>query len=256
MNKRRHVKNIIGAYIYGDLAPEEMRRVREHLDGCEPCREDAESQARAIACIPDQGRTLLEVDRQRVRWSVLGAVRRDSSEPVRRAAVWRLLRGFGMAGALACMFVGGLFVGAQQFKPSDEPKPVSNWVRPPYRPMPGPAATNGVNSPNSRRKPAGYTVLLPPGPVVRPPNDWKSARTPGKARKHAHGHRQFAPTAPPADRTVTPPPAPAPVRTSESKLTLTASAEWSSPVAEPVRAVVPISKDDARRIAPPVEGTR
>lgn len=32
-----HVRKLLGAYVLGALAPDEDRRVAEHLDGCDAC---------------------------------------------------------------------------------------------------------------------------------------------------------------------------------------------------------------------------
>ncbi|MDO8586122.1 MAG: zf-HC2 domain-containing protein [Armatimonadota bacterium] len=250
MNKRRHVKDIIGAYIYGDLKPEEMRRVREHLDECAICRTDAESQAKVIACVPDSGRQLMEVDRQRIRWSVLGAVRRDSVASARRVAVWRLLRGFSAAGAMVCMFVVGLFVGARQFRPADEP--VTNHVRDNRQP----ARTRPV-APNAAKprptppvdKPTGFVVKKPSEDVTSRATNVKTARASRRAPRHRPARERLF-THGPNVRNL----AASPERPDNARPTVYASAAGYEPDTGHGRAVLPTSKDDVRPIILPTEG--
>lgn len=111
MSNNKHVHDVIGAYIYDALSPDETRQVRDHLDNCVECREDMESQAKVISSIPDRCPSLAELDKERIRWAVRGAVRREPV--VVRRSFGGLLRGLSAAAAVACIFAGGIFVGTR-----------------------------------------------------------------------------------------------------------------------------------------------
>lgn len=70
----------MGAYIYGDLSPAEMREVRLHTQNCLECREDLEERGRIIASLSDGAPVLSDDERQSIVWSVKGAVRQQDQE--------------------------------------------------------------------------------------------------------------------------------------------------------------------------------
>jgi len=183
MFTNRHVHDVIGAYVYNALTPEETRQVRDHLDQCAECREDMESQASAISCIPDTSRSLTELDKERIRWSVIGAVRR---EPTVRAPFWGIVRGLSAAAAVACIFAAGIFVGARLV---GQPEGL-----PPLRPA-NPTATNYSNrpttntpvqaNPSPKARDNGEHVAL--APVPRRGSDFgQGTRHPREFRAHRH----------------------------------------------------------------------
>jgi hypothetical protein len=73
----------MGAYLYGDLSPEEMREVRLHANQCSECREDLQSRSIAIASVSDRVPELTDLDRQKIAWFVEGAVCVDRREQPR-----------------------------------------------------------------------------------------------------------------------------------------------------------------------------
>lgn len=103
--KCRQAQDLIGAYIYGDLAPDEMRDLRVHAQECTLCREDLASRGRIISSLDDSVPVLTDEDRQRIAWSVRGAVRKQQSE--RKPLARRLIPALALSAVLAA----GIFVG-------------------------------------------------------------------------------------------------------------------------------------------------
>lgn len=97
--KCRQAQDLMGAYLYGDLAPEEMRELRVHAQDCTLCREDLATRGRVVSSLSDSVPTLSDADRQRIAWSVKGATRRrDMSRPFARRLAFGLVLGVILAG--------------------------------------------------------------------------------------------------------------------------------------------------------------
>lgn len=103
--KCKQAQDLIGAYIYGDLAPDEMRDLRVHAQDCALCREDLESRGRIVSLFDDSVPALSDEERQRIAWSVKGAVRKEQLQ--RKPLALRLMPSFALAGLL----IAGIFVG-------------------------------------------------------------------------------------------------------------------------------------------------
>ena len=103
--KCRKVKELMGAYLFGDLSPAEMREVRDHALNCDECGEDLMSRGALIAAMDDSVPTLTDMERQEISWSVKGAVRATEEMGSRRR--------FMPAAAIACgiMLLAGLVLG-------------------------------------------------------------------------------------------------------------------------------------------------
>ena len=98
----------MGAYLYGDLAPEEMRELRVHTQDCALCREDLATRGKVVSSLGDAVPTLSDADRQRIAWSVKGAMRKKEAR--RRPLIVRLVPTLGLAAVvLAAGFVAGRF---------------------------------------------------------------------------------------------------------------------------------------------------
>ena len=96
----------MGAYLYGDLAPDEMRELRVHAQDCVLCREDLATRGRVVSSLPDASPALSDTDRQRIAWSVKGAIRKR--EVRTRPLALRLAPAFALAAAvLAVGFLAG-----------------------------------------------------------------------------------------------------------------------------------------------------
>lgn len=100
--KCRQVKELAGAYIYGDLAPEEMRDIRLHARNCDACREDLAARARVISSIDDTVPELTDEEKQRIMWSVKGAV--YTKNTAQRTFILRLAPALGLAAVLLLGF--------------------------------------------------------------------------------------------------------------------------------------------------------
>jgi len=104
--KCRQAQEFMGAYLYGDLAPDEMRELRVHAQDCVLCREDLATRGRVVSSLGDASPALSDTDRQRIAWSVTGAIRKR--EVRTRPLVLRLAPTFALAAAvLAAGFVAG-----------------------------------------------------------------------------------------------------------------------------------------------------
>ena len=107
--KCRQIQELMGAYVYGDLAPDEMREVRLHTQECAACREDVTSRGQVVSSLSDAVPQLSDEDRLHIAWAVKGAVR--NGRPAQAPLVARLAPALALAGAvLAGMAIGTLVV--------------------------------------------------------------------------------------------------------------------------------------------------
>ena len=113
--KCKHIREMMGAYLYGDLAPEEMRRLREHVERCEECREDLHGRGTVAASLDNTACNLTDEDRQEIMWSVKGAVR--AKERASRGLALRFVPTFGVAAVLLLGFAIGFVVNSQRTTP-------------------------------------------------------------------------------------------------------------------------------------------
>lgn len=103
--KCRQAQELIGAYLYGDLAADEMRDLRVHAQECAICREDLAGRGRIVSSLDDNVPMLSDEERLRIAWSVKGALRKEQLQ--RRPLALRLIPTFTITGLL----VAGIFVG-------------------------------------------------------------------------------------------------------------------------------------------------
>ena len=96
----------MGAYLYGDVAPEEMRDLRVHAQDCALCREDLATRGSVVSSLGDATPKLSDEDRQRIAWSVKGAVNRRELES--RPLIVRLAPALALA---AAVLVAGFALG-------------------------------------------------------------------------------------------------------------------------------------------------
>ncbi len=104
--KCKQIKELMGAYLYGDLSPEEMREVRLHASACKECREDLQTRTAVVASVGSKTPELDDIDRQRIAWYVEGAVRRTESRGQSRLRLAPALAG----GVL--VIAAGIAIGA------------------------------------------------------------------------------------------------------------------------------------------------
>jgi len=104
--KCRQIQDMMGAYLYGDLSPSDMREVRLHTQTCAQCREDLESRGRVVSAISNVAPNLTDEDRQSIAWTVKGALRH--AESARRQVHLRWAPAF----AVAALLIAGVAVGA------------------------------------------------------------------------------------------------------------------------------------------------
>lgn len=104
--KCRQAQELMGAYLYGDLSPEEMRDLRLHTQECALCREDLAARGRVVSSLSNTTPKLSDEERQRIAWSVKGAVSRRKYEE--RPLIVRLAPAFVLAVAV---LVAGFALG-------------------------------------------------------------------------------------------------------------------------------------------------
>lgn len=112
--KCKRIREIMGAYLYGDLAPNEMMEVRLHVQGCSECAKDLAERGRVTSAIEDSVPQLSDEERQAVAWSVKGAIRANRQE--RRSWGFRLVPALGLAAMLILGFGVGAMVGSHSGK--------------------------------------------------------------------------------------------------------------------------------------------
>ena len=114
--KCRQAREYMGAYLYGDLAPDEMRELRVHAQDCVLCREDLATRGRIVSSLPDASPALSDTDRQRIAWSVKGAIRKQETRT--RPLALRLAPAFALA---AAVLAAGFFAGRMATRPAQPP---------------------------------------------------------------------------------------------------------------------------------------
>ncbi len=78
----------MGAYLYGDLSPNEMREVRFHTQECPQCREELEARGRVVSSLDNKVPELSDTDRQSIAWTVKGAIRHAELSQQRAGLRW------------------------------------------------------------------------------------------------------------------------------------------------------------------------
>ncbi|MCX8053132.1 MAG: zf-HC2 domain-containing protein [Armatimonadetes bacterium] len=134
------VREMMGAYLYGDLAPEEMKEVRLHTQECPECRKDVESRGRIIAAIPCDTPELSDEERMQIAWSVKGAIR--NCTVAQEGFRWGYVAAIATV-ALAALAVAGIVVYNSSKQPSSiqakrRPVPVVRIQEEPIPPGPEP----------------------------------------------------------------------------------------------------------------------
>lgn len=119
----------MGAYLYGDLEPEDMRDIRLHAQVCDKCRADLESRGQVISSLSAQAPVLQDHDKQRIARNVKEAITGLDHEDIRLnrtnepdTGLWWLrpasavaIAGFLLAGfAIGRHIGGGLSAGSRQ----------------------------------------------------------------------------------------------------------------------------------------------
>lgn len=128
--KCRQVRKLMGAYLYGDLEPEEMRDIRLHVQVCDECRADMESRGLVISSLNAQAPVLNDHDKQHIARSVKEAVagsgREDinlnrANEPGTSLWRWRAASAVALAGFVLAGFAIGRHIGSGLFAGSNRP---------------------------------------------------------------------------------------------------------------------------------------
>ncbi|MBI2843145.1 MAG: zf-HC2 domain-containing protein [Armatimonadetes bacterium] len=118
------IADLLGAYVYGDLTSEEMRKVEQHTESCAACARDLKSRERAVALVPNELPKLSDEEKQRIMWTVSGAVRPREQREAPRISVWSLAK----AAAVTVIVVVAFVTGANYGQRSVEPKVIVKEV--------------------------------------------------------------------------------------------------------------------------------
>ncbi len=113
MKECRKISDLLGAYVYGDLALDEMRRVRTHADTCDACRIEVEALRRTVALVPSDLPKLTDEERLRVTWAVKGAVRAKSEASRLRVFAFAAIKGFAIVMVVGSAFGFGALYGVR-----------------------------------------------------------------------------------------------------------------------------------------------
>ncbi|MGQ9456555.1 MAG: zf-HC2 domain-containing protein [Armatimonadota bacterium] len=118
----RQVQELMGAYLYGDLSPEEMMQVRLHAQECVQCRSELESRKTVISAIPDQIPNLSDEERMQLTWAVKGAIR--SAQLAQQGSRW----GYAFATGLV-LAMGAAVAGIIAYNSSKQPIAIEHSER-------------------------------------------------------------------------------------------------------------------------------
>lgn len=118
----RQVQELMGAYLYGDLSPEEMMHVRLHAQECAQCRGELESRKTVISAIPNQVPTLSDEERMQLTWAVKGAIR--NTQLAQQSSRWGYVFATGLVLAM-----GAAVAGIIAYNSSKQPIAVEHRTR-------------------------------------------------------------------------------------------------------------------------------
>lgn len=136
--KCKDIKDLIGPYLYGDLSPEEMRAVRTHAQLCEVCSEDISSRGALIGALANRAPELTDDERQRIAWSVKGAIRAKERE--KSLFGFRFTPAYGLAAVVIVGMVAIKVVGSMSARevahttPGVKPAAIAKKVQTPESP--------------------------------------------------------------------------------------------------------------------------
>lgn len=113
MSDCKKIVDLLGAYVYGDLSPEEMRRVRLHVKDCEKCSGELAERSLVVKLIPSELPKLSDEERMRIAWTVKGAVR--TKEESKRFFLFTpmFMRGMAFAATIVVAFAAGKIYGTK-----------------------------------------------------------------------------------------------------------------------------------------------
>lgn len=165
MRCSKRIAELFGAYIYGDLAPEEMRKVRLHVSACDDCARELQARSRTVALVPNALSKLTDEERHRVIWAVKGAVRARTGP--RRFFLFtpEFARGFAVAALVAGAFYTGTVFGFKL-----KPARVVKQVIVKERPASAGDADNAAAARPDAEEGSGVLMASPHGSIVDPYN--------------------------------------------------------------------------------------
>lgn len=165
MSECRRIIDLMGAYVYGDLTPEETRMVDSHVTECRSCWEELEARARAVQLVPNDIPALTDDERLRVMWSVKGALRSEHGE--KRLPTFKRVPVLGFAAAVVIIaaFATGAIFGLRSKPPKVIVKRVP--VTKERQVTPAPPATP-VEAPDRVADTSGPSINQP---IIRPGNE-------------------------------------------------------------------------------------
>lgn len=108
--KCNKVHRLMGAYLYGDLEPEDMRDIRLHIQVCERCRADLESRGHVISSLSMQTPSLSDNEKEWLADSIkqkIAVSRLDSIDEPKAINWW--LRPAPIVGLAALVLIGFAF---------------------------------------------------------------------------------------------------------------------------------------------------
>jgi len=113
MNQCKHIGNLIGPYLYGDLTTQEAEIVENHLNSCERCRLEVDVRRKVLARLAPQ--TPTPEERTRILLAVRARTLR-ADRAVAGAILWprRAFVAVAAGAVAAALFLGGMWVGGRR----------------------------------------------------------------------------------------------------------------------------------------------
>lgn len=176
-------ESLLDPYVDGALSPEEMTRVREHLNGCDSCRSYVDAVLAIRAALPEVDDTPVPAGFAE---GVMAAIRAEDVRRTPAAKSWR--RSFLPLAACFAVAVLALFPLRQQsvgIRQTPEQAAADTQQPPPGAPVPKTAEDVPESAPEEREAPA--PAALPPqaeedaGQLPQPSLFCNSAPTPDAA---------------------------------------------------------------------------
>ena len=118
MSEHLEVRDLLGPYVMGALAPEEVRKVEEHLEGCAPCREEVQDLRLTHERLADLANAAAQTPPQELKSRVLtGMPRRETRRVPLAAAVAAVL--VVLAVLISSTLLGEREIAAATLRPTD-----------------------------------------------------------------------------------------------------------------------------------------
>jgi len=177
----------MGAYLYGDLGPSEMRELRLHTQECTACRDDLASQGQVISALSDSIPVLSDQERERIMWSVKGAIGKRETE--RRPLMLRFAPAISLAAVLLVGIGIGRLIDFRGSHPSPDAKQRTAHVLPQARVTIKEVTKPDTNAQKDNQQPGTDLTGVPIDLMSHIPPPPSTTRTPVDSSRHIGNER-------------------------------------------------------------------